>query len=77
MKETREYWLERLNEDLERMKELMEKRTDALSDYDKTIAFSSPKQALYFSKKLVGNHIRYDKEQIKRFKDEQLTLKII
>ncbi len=63
-----EWWLDQLEKDEARLKELEEKGIEGLSKYDVEIAaMGDAEMALDTAKRLKRNHIKCDKERIAEF----------
>ena len=74
MKETRTEIEAKLLESRRRLGELEERGAEALSHYDRTIAFRDDETALRDSKWLVSNHIAYYSRQLAEMPPEQAKL---
>ncbi len=75
MKETRSDIEVQLAHSRDRLADLEQRGADALSDYDKKIAYGGNiEKALRMSKELVGNHIRYFTEKLEQLPPEQSKL---
>ena len=62
-----EWWLDRLEKDETRLRELEEKGIGALSKYDIQFSYMGLEQVVEEAKWLTRNHIKYDKERIAEF----------